>query len=303
MIGSASRVSLLAGAIVSTLSCTALLGIDKPYVVGSGGAGGASTTGASTGGALGSGGSSASGGSGGTAGIPLDKVCETADYYAGCSIFIARCCAKLGLTYGAAACEAKPKSDCLADVEAVKNGTMTYHGEYVEQCKGALEAFDGSCLTDTVDFIDFYTAILPCWRIFDGIVTAGGSCTRDEECIASSHPRAALLCLGGHCTDTGLLEKGEKCGAPHLVCDKGLYCAPGSPMTCAPAIALGQPCNVTFAGICGPGAYCSTAPSICTASLPEGAPCQDPSWCLSGSCTNSICDAPQPLLKQSDCGG
>jgi hypothetical protein len=84
-----------------------------------------------------------------------------------------------------------------------------------------------------------------------------------------------------------LQEPGGKCSGDDT-CVTTAYCANG---TCAPRIALGQPCTATFSSGCIASAMCDASSHTCVPRLPDGSPCTGSQQCVNNACVNSKCSA------------
>jgi len=85
-----------------------------------------------------------------------------------------------------------------------------------------------------------------------------------------------------------LAAAGEPCGsAVPSMCPAGYECngASADALTCVPWPQAGEPCN----GGCQAPARC--VGETCVIGLPNGAPCQQATECLSGACTDGVCGA------------
>jgi hypothetical protein len=92
--------------------------------------------------------------------------------------------------------------------EAIRAGTVVYHGELVSSCLAALDA--SGC---SVDSLGGST----CTEIFTGTVSAGGDCNWDEECVAGYCSTSDGMCPG---TCAARIAEGGTCN--------GAGCEPGA---------------------------------------------------------------------------
>ncbi len=158
--------------------------------------------------------------------------------------------------------------------QAVRDGTVVYHGDRVDGCLTALDS--AGCSLDTV-------VATACTDIFEGTVAAGGACAWDEECVSGYCSDTDGMCPG---TCASFIGAGGSCMAEG--CAPGLTCANG---TCSAVSVAGGACEGAA------GLSCSGIDLTCVGSEGE-APGTCRSWTevLNGdvgdSCTiaDDLCD-------------
>lgn len=136
--------------------------------------------------------------------------------------------------------------------DAVDAGTIAYHGDLVDDCITLL-AVQGCDIRDPLEV---------CEGIFEGLVTDGGACQRNEECGASSYCAITASCPG---TCQARVASGGTCGASGS-CAAGLECQSG---TCRAPAGDGAACNGTTGVACSGLAYAcvgddGATPGVCT---------------------------------------
>ncbi len=177
---------------------------------GTGGAAGTGTGGAGTGGAAGSGTGGAAGtaGAGGEPGWTLDNVCNKLP-----TLICAdreQCCSK-AFGFDKAACEAKEKADCDADVQRVTSNQATFHPDRIDPCLKAVQPLLGACFFQG----DLYTSLLKtanlCRGIFEGNKAPGTSCSNDNECQTAPLPNGYSGCgsQSKQCYQATIKQQGE----------------------------------------------------------------------------------------------
>jgi hypothetical protein len=159
--------------------------------------------------------------------------------------------------------------------EAIRAGTVVYHGELVSSCLAALDA--SGC---SVDSLGGST----CTEIFTGTVSAGGDCNWDEECVAGYCSTSDGMCPG---TCAARIAEGGTCNGAG--CEPGLSCVSG---TCQRPATAGQPCE-------GAGEPpCSGIDLTCVGSSSETAgTCTAWSDVLSGG-VGAPCNVPDDLCDE-----
>ncbi|MBN8615052.1 MAG: hypothetical protein J0L92_30930 [Deltaproteobacteria bacterium] len=110
--------------------------------------------------------------------------------------------------------------------EAVREGTVVYHGERVDDCIAALDAV-GCTISDL--------GASACTDVFEGTVAAGGDCAWDEECVVGYCSTADGMCPG---TCAARIPEGSACPSGQG-CEIGTSCATG---TCRAVSNAGGPC-------------------------------------------------------------
>lgn len=109
-------------------------------------------------------------------------------------------------------------------------------------------------------------------------VPNGGSCTRDDRCMAGSG------CVAEVCEGPAFVAPGDACDATHR-CPYLTACVGG---LCTPTARLGEACSAATpceAGTCEAG--------VCEAPGDHGEPCRGSGGCRSGMCIENVC-APRP---------
>ncbi len=215
--------------------------------------------------------------------------------------------------------------------EAIRDGTVVYRGDLVDQC---IRELDGAgCNLDQL-------SVSACTSIFEGTIAAGGDCSWDEECIEGYCSTTDGMCpgtcatraaLGGACTtdqncsanldcvDGACVERsgaGELCeGEDNIACSGIDLTCVGSegamPGTCRSWAQIfdggvGDPCAVPD-DLCDEGLSCvfsgvagGMATFTCAAGVAAGAtcaqgfpdPCPDDQFCMMGGAPGmGVCTA------------
>jgi hypothetical protein len=121
-------------------------------------------------------------------------------------------------------------------------------------------------------------AVVPraCDRVLRPLVTDGGACELDGQCISGTCTRAnpGLSC-GGSCAPGDVppeeIYLGSRCGEDGgCGADGGLVC---DGLTCRRAAGAGAPCGANMD--CGPGLVCPMSSFRCTTPVPRGGACAD----------------------------
>ncbi|MGC4089031.1 MAG: hypothetical protein QM756_14240 [Polyangiaceae bacterium] len=120
----------------------------------------------------------------------------------------------------------------------------------------------------------------PCDAIVRGPSGAGESCSSDRDCDGSEGYRCALRggAANGTCQVPELVGAGQKCAALQQTCGDGFYCDGNN---CIATKSLGESCSNDYE--CGSVARCESDAS-CAPKLALGDPCTSAADCASGVC-------------------
>ncbi|MBK7584755.1 MAG: hypothetical protein IPI67_31775 [Myxococcales bacterium] len=286
---------------------------------GSAGAGLGGAAGTATGGAGGVAGVGAAGGGGagavgGGSGYTLENVCQKTQPQ-GCG-WSSDCCKQSGFGYDEKACIATALAGCQKNVDEVKAGTMTFDPSKVDACLTTYQTLLSKCTLGVSDYLAALDGLKTCGLAFQGKLSQGTSCDRDEQCAPSADPNVFVSCSDttGKCVSAKRLPLSANCAigdgvadfcAPGLYCDATFAPVPPYPGVCKTATAEGQKCNgfKPYNLECGAGFYCNKQSSVCTKAKLGGAACIETVECQSYTCSAGKCGALAPVVDQKSCTG
>lgn len=228
-----------------------------------------------------------------------------------------KCCAA---DYDEAGCISHQKTQCAADVAAVKAGTEDFHPELIDPCIPKFKDILEQC-SFSWELLQMAGSTIGECQAFTGKKAVGDACERASECLPSTKKGDLTTCdeKTKKCKNLTFLVEGDACslkdGTTGL-CGTGLYCdvdfGTGAELKgfCKKATSLGVACNkdkTPFNLECGIGNYCDKTTAKCVVGKAAGAACTGPNLeCQSLNCSNGdagVCTAVDPLTKPAECKG
>ena len=231
-------------------------------------------------------------------------------------------------------CLTYQKSSCHDDVEVpVQGGRQAYDPVAAGQCQAELQAEAEDCSLADATWPTACDDMLVGQVAEGGACQGSDDCVPDLDCLGdhcialpgdgqACHPDYGCA-SGTYCGSDQVCHHEQAAGGPcpegGSACGDGLYCSSAS-TTCQPYPGLGESCADSYS--CEGDLYCSSASQtclpypesgqscadsnscadglycgddlVCHPELPAGGQCTGSEQCQSGSCTTSVCEAPQP---------
>lgn len=135
--------------------------------------------------------------------------------------------------------------------------------------------------------------------LLHGDRAVGEAC--DEHKFGSAECVQGLECRLGVCTDTcpprGVDEVCADDGGIFVACAEGLVCDAGGSKTCAPRVAIGEPCEASVP--CEAGAYCDPVMMVCAAQGAVDAACTGDEACGEGLTCDAMKCRPIPQAGEA----